>query len=45
MNCLKEIDKGINRPFLTSSPTNGIESIKENYIATNPQDPLYGKLY
>ena len=42
MNAVKEIDKGNSRPFVTSSPSNGIESIKENYIAKNPQDPLYG---
>ena len=42
MNAVKEIDKGDNRPFITSSPTNGLESIHENFIATNPDDPLYG---
>lgn len=30
------------RDFLTSSPTDGIESVKEGYIARNPSDPLYG---
>jgi len=44
MNAVKEVDKGNNRPFITSSPTNGLESIRENYIAINPEDPLYGKL-
>ena len=43
MNAVQEVDKGTNRPFVTSSPTNGLESINENYIAKNPQDPLYGK--
>jgi len=43
MKTVKEMDEGNNRPFITSSPTNGLESIKEDYIATNPQDPLYGK--
>lgn len=43
MNSVKEVDKGNNRPFITSSPTNGLESISEDYIATNPQDPLYGR--
>ena len=43
MTALKTVDKGDNRPFITSSPSNGLESIKEDYIATNPQDPLYGK--
>ncbi len=43
MDAVKQVDQGNNRPFITSSPTNGLESIRENYIATNPQDPLYGK--
>ncbi len=43
MRAVQEVDKGNNRPFITSSPTNGLESIQEDYIATNPQDPLYGK--
>jgi beta-mannosidase len=43
MNAVKEVDKGDNRPFITSSPTNGLESISENYIATDPENPLYGK--
>jgi beta-mannosidase len=43
MSGIKEIDKGNNRPFVTSSPSNGLETISENYIAANPQDPLYGK--
>src|ERR1700755_1777825 len=42
MNAVKQVDKGTNRPFVTSSPSNGLESISENYIAKNPQDPLYG---
>jgi beta-mannosidase len=28
--------------FLSSSPTNGKESVQEHYLASNPQDPLYG---
>lgn len=44
MRAVKEVDKGNNRPFVTSSPSNGLESIREDYIATNPQDPLYGQL-
>jgi len=43
MRAVQDVDKGNNRPFIPSSPTNGLESIRENYIATNPQDPLYGK--
>ncbi len=43
MRAVQEVDKGTNRPFITSSPTNGVESIHENFVAANPQDPLYGK--
>ncbi len=42
MNAVKEVDKGNNRPFVTSSPSNGLETITENYIAKDPQNPLYG---
>ena len=41
---LEEVDTGHNRPFVTSSPSNGKESVEENYIAQNPQDPLYGRM-
>jgi beta-mannosidase len=44
MRAVQEVDKGTNRPFVTSSPSNGVETVKENYVAGNPQDPLYGKL-
>jgi beta-mannosidase len=44
MNAVKEVDKGNNRPFVTSSPSNGLESIKEDYVAKDPNDSLYGKL-
>ncbi len=44
MRGVQEIDKGNNRPFITSSPTNGVESIHEDFVAANPEDPLYGKL-
>jgi beta-mannosidase len=43
MNAVQQVDQGNNRPFVTSSPSNGLESINENYIAKNPQDQLYGK--
>ena len=43
MRAVKEADTGDNRPFVTSSPSNGLESIIESYIAKNPQDPLYGR--
>jgi beta-mannosidase len=42
MSAVKMIDTGTNRPFITSSPSNGVESIEEDYIAQNPQDPHYG---
>lgn len=42
MKAVKQIDTGSNRPFVTSSPSNGIETVTENYVAADPQDPLYG---
>lgn len=30
------------REYVTSSPSNGKLSEKENFIADNPYDPLYG---
>ncbi|CAF1008522.1 unnamed protein product [Rotaria sordida] len=45
MNAVKQVDKGNNRPFVTSSPSNGLETIVENYIAKDPQDPLYGDVH
>ncbi|XP_025833417.1 beta-mannosidase-like [Agrilus planipennis] len=33
------------RPFLTSSPTNGIESDKEDYVARNPSSTHYGDVH
>jgi beta-mannosidase len=45
MRAVQQIDRGSNRPFITSSPTNGLKSIEENYIATDPNDPLYGKCF
>lgn len=42
MRAVLTVDKGTNRPFVTSSPSNGLETIVENYIATNPQSPIYG---
>ncbi len=43
MRGVQDVDKGNNRPFVTSSPSNGLETIHEDYIAANPQDELYGK--
>lgn len=33
------------RPFIVSSPTNGIESEREGYIADNPYSSLYGDVH
>ena len=33
------------RPYIVSSPTNGIESELEGYIAEDPYSPLYGDLH
>jgi beta-mannosidase len=44
MNAVKEVDKGNNRPFITSSPSNGLESVKEDYIANDPNDSRFGEL-
>ncbi len=44
MRAVQEVDKGTNRPFVTSSPSNGLESVKEDYIATDPNDSRYGEL-
>lgn len=30
------------RPFLVSSPTNGLQSEKDGYVAGNPQSEFYG---
>uniref|UniRef100_A0A2A4JXF5 beta-mannosidase n=1 Tax=Heliothis virescens TaxID=7102 RepID=A0A2A4JXF5_HELVI len=37
---VEDLDPG--RRYLVSSPSNGLESERENYIATNPYDPHYG---
>ena len=44
MSAVQEVDRGNNRPFVTSSPSNGVETVSENYIATNPGDVRYGRL-
>lgn len=43
MRALIEVDPNGSRPFVPSSPSNGVESVQENYTAKNPQDPLFGK--
>ncbi|CAF4292212.1 unnamed protein product, partial [Rotaria sordida] len=45
MAAVAEVDPNGSRPFVPSSPSNGIESIKENYTAQNPQDPLFGDVH
>ena len=30
------------RPFLSSSPSNGVETITEDWVANDPQSPQYG---
>lgn len=42
MNIVKKLD--MSRTFLSSSPTNGLESMKEDWIAKNPYDLLVKKL-
>ena len=41
MNIVRDLDKS--RPFLSSSPTNGLETIRENWIANNPYDGAFQK--
>jgi len=47
IDVIKEVveshDPEISRPFLSSSPTNGLETIRENWIAKNPYDLLVKK--
>ncbi|XP_065207395.1 beta-mannosidase [Planococcus citri] len=33
------------RDYLVSSPTNGVESLIEGYISSNPYNPLYGDVH
>ena len=40
---LQELDPW--RPFLGSSPTNGVESEAEGWVAHNPADPHFGDLH
>jgi hypothetical protein len=42
MAAVNEIDPNGSRSFVSSSPSNGIETVRENYVAKNPNDPLYG---
>lgn len=40
LSCDTQEDK--TRPFLASSPTNGVETVKEGWLAHNPYDTHYG---
>ena len=37
---VRDLDR--ERPFIVSSPSNGLESEEEGYIAANPYSDLYG---
>jgi len=39
------LDLDSSRPFVTSSPSNGIHSEINGWVAENPADPLYGDLH
>ena len=45
MQNIKLYDSEKSRPFLSSSPTNGKETIEENWIAENPYDTRFGDLH
>lgn len=45
MPIVESVDPSESRPFLASSPTNGKESIDENWLALNPYDVKYGDLH
>ena len=38
-------DHDTSRPFVSSSPSNGLESVKENYTASNPGSGFYGDVH
>ena len=40
---VERVDPG--RPYLTSSPTNGVESEREGWVARNPYDVNYGDVH
>jgi beta-mannosidase len=42
MAAVIEIDPNGSRPFVPSSPSNGIESVQENYTSQHPSDRLFG---
>ncbi len=42
MAAINELDPNGSRPFVPSSPSNGIESVQENYTSQHPADRLFG---
>jgi len=36
------MNEDVSRPFVSSSPSNGVETIAERWIAKDPQNPRYG---
>jgi len=42
MATLNQIDPHNSRPFVASSPSNGIESARENYTSIYPNNRIYG---
>jgi len=42
---VEKYDPEISRPYLSSSPTNGVGSAKENWLAKNPYDWNYGDVH
>ena len=42
---IRRLEPEASRPYLSSSPTNGKESEKENWIAQNPYDFKYGDVH
>ncbi|XP_072898425.1 beta-mannosidase isoform X2 [Hemitrygon akajei] len=47
VNTIREIvlQEDRNRPYITSSPTNGEESVQEHWVANNPYDDHYGDVH
>ncbi|CAD5125713.1 DgyrCDS13919 [Dimorphilus gyrociliatus] len=39
------VEKDSTRPSTPSSPSNGLLTEKQNWVANNPQDPLYGDVH
>ncbi|XP_071945951.1 beta-mannosidase-like [Antedon mediterranea] len=39
------LEQHTNVPIVSSSPSNGVETEKEGWVANNPKDPLYGDVH